>query len=266
MNTLRYSKLAQYLGQYSALAVAFSGGVDSTLLLKAAYDALGDRALAITIDGPMHHRRELDEARQLATIIGVRQTVLKLGWDDLPGLEDNPLDRCYRCKQAIITCCRRYLATVPGTWPLVEGSTTDDLKAHRPGRRALAELQVGSPLQACGWSKEMVRSASRELGLPTADKPAQSCLLTRFPHDMSLTVADLRRVETCEEQLHDLGYRLLRVRSIGDTARLEFAVDELATAQRPDRTEQIVSLCRQAGFTTVTIDPAGYCSGSMDQN
>ena len=256
-----YQRLITQLQQLGPLAVAFSGGVDSTLLLRAAHQATGGQVLAITVDGPMQFRSELAEARKLAARIGVQQLELPIGWHDLPGLATNPPDRCYHCKRFILSRCQKEL---PLGYQLCEGSTIDDLQAHRPGRRAVVELGVRSPLLEAGLGKADIRSISRQLALPTWDKPAQSCLLTRFPHDTLLAVADLQRVETCEEALHGLGFSMVRVRSLGTTARLEFIGEELAAAQLPAMTKKIVNVCNVAGFSVVLIDQAGYRSGSMD--
>lgn len=257
----RYHQLINHLRSMGPLGIAFSGGVDSTLLLKAAHDALGDRACAITINGPMHFRRELQAARELAQQLGVRQVELPIDWLELAELHSNPADRCYRCKRAILALCRSKL---PPGYQLCEGSTSDDLLTHRPGRRALEESGVRSPLQELGLEKAVIRSVSHQLGLATWDKPAQSCLLTRFPHDTPLTPVSLQRVEACEDALHDLGFKVFRVRSLGDLARLEFGAEDIQLAQHPASRSRLLELCRQAGFHEATIDPAGYRCGSMD--
>lgn len=256
-----YQQLTTHLSQLAPVAVAFSGGVDSTLLAKAAHDAAGDHAIAITVNGPMQLRRELLEARELAALIGIRQIELQISWQELVELHTNPDDRCYRCKRTILARCRNKL---PSGYQLCEGSTSDDLQAHRPGRRALEESGVKSPLQELGIGKLDIRSMSRHLGLPTWDKPAQSCLLTRFPHNTLITTESLQRVEACETALHQLDFKVVRVRSLGDLARLEFGADDLLQAQKPAIQTRILALCRQAGFREATIDPAGYRSGSMD--
>lgn len=256
-----YQQLIAHLQHLGPLAVAFSGGVDSTLLLQAAHAAGGDRVLAFTAQGPMHFQNELADARGLADRIGVPFQELHISWDELPELAMNPSDRCYLCKRVILTRC---LAELPPGYQLCEGSTSDDLHAHRPGRRAVMELGVRSPLLEVGLGKADIRSISRQLKLPTWDKPAQSCLLTRFPHHAALSPADLKRVETCEEALHRRGFRIVRVRSLGKLARLEFGSEELAKAQSPAMKETITALCQQAGFSELEIDPAGYRSGSMD--
>jgi len=263
-----YQQLITHLRSIGPLGVAFSGGVDSTLLAKAAHDALGDQAIAITINGPMQLRGELQAARELAAWIGIRQIELQLDWPDLPELHANPPDRCYHCKHTVLSRCLRQLASIAATgdtWKLIDGSNLDDLQAHRPGRRALQELAIGSPLAEFGFDKTEIRSLSRQLGLPGWDKPAQSCLLTRFPHAVPLTVADLKRVESCEEGLQVLGLRLVRARCLADTVRLELGQQELAAATAdPLLRKRIAAVCAAAGFSELAIDPAGYRSGSMD--
>lgn len=257
-----YKHLLDKLSQLGPMAVAFSGGVDSTLLLKAAHDAVGQDLLAITIVAPMHHRRELHESALVAADIGVRQILYPVQWDELPHLANNPRNRCYLCKKFIFALCLK-IAAEHHFKLLADGSTADDLLEHRPGAAALKELGVISPLQQSGWSKEMIRAASRMLKLPTADKPAQSCLLTRFPHDTLVTEEAMRRVELSEGALTDLGFRQIRVRSIGNLARLEFAPEQLEKADR--QLEQITGICTDAGFESLEIDPRGYCCGSMNQ-
>ncbi|MFA6822481.1 MAG: ATP-dependent sacrificial sulfur transferase LarE [Geobacter sp.] len=263
-----YQQLINHLSSRGPLGVAFSGGVDSTLLAKAAHDALGDRAIAITIHGPMQLRGELQAARELAKQIGIRQIELRLDWSELPELHTNPPDRCYRCKSSIITLCLRQLASLSDaghSWSLVDGSNLDDLQAHRPGRRALQELAVGSPLAELGFSKAHIRSVSRQLGLPGWDRPAQSCLLTRFLHDSPITDAELRRVESCEEELHSMGCRLVRARCLGDGVRLELGQQELAAVTaNPLLQKAIEEVFAKAGFSGVVIDSSGYRSGSLD--
>lgn len=264
----RYQQLIEHMRRSAPVAVAFSGGVDSALLLKAAHDALQKRALAITIDAPMQFRQELDDARTLATRLGVRQIELRLDWSALSDLHTNPEDRCYRCKRTILMHCLRQLALMSPSdqtaWTLVDGSNRDDQQVHRPGRRALAELGVRSPLAELGFTKADIRQLSRSLGLPSWDKPSQSCLLTRFPHGHLLTVGELQRVEASEARLRLLGLRIVRVRSLGSTARVELGHDELQAAHSLTIREAIIQACCTAGFAEAVIDPVGYRSGSMD--
>ena len=244
------------------VAVAFSGGVDSSLLLKVAHDTLGERCVAVTVDAPYHFRQELADAACLARQLGVIQLLIPFAPATIPNLMNNPTDRCYLCKKALLNLCRT--ALIPAPWSLVDGSTLDDQTAHRPGLRALKELGIRSPLAEAGFTKQDVRNLSLQLGLSSWEKPAQSCLLTRFPHDQTITEADLQRVEWCEQKIKALGFSMVRVRSVGTIARLEFEVGELAQARLPDLLDQIETICRATGFGEVLLDPLGYRSGSMD--
>ncbi|ACD96645.1 ATP-dependent sacrificial sulfur transferase LarE [Trichlorobacter lovleyi] len=260
---IHYQRLKAILTRSTPLAVAFSGGVDSTLLLKVAHDTLGDRCCAITIDAPYHFRQEQDDATRFARQIGVRHLIIPFAPASVPDLLNNPPERCYLCKQALLKDC---FVALPPHWNLADGSTCDDQKAHRPGSRALAELGVRSPLTEAGFSKQDVRLLSRQLELPDWDRPAQSCLLTRFPHHTDITPRALQQVEQAETAIKGLGFRVVRVRSLGTMARLEFEKGELAQAKLPGVCDQLEAICRNAGFTEVSLDPAGYRSGSMDQN
>lgn len=265
----KHQQLKELLAGTAPLAVAFSGGVDSTLLLKVAAEVLPESCCAVTVDAPYLFRQELAAATRLTCHLNVRHLMVPLTPELLPGLYRNPADRCYWCKNAMLTCC---LAAVTerlrheGNWTLVDGSIADDQYSHRPGRQALAERQIRSPLAEVGFDKAEVRALSNELGLPNWDKPAQTCLLTRFPHNLNITAADLKRVEQAEEGLLALGFSVVRVRSIGTLARVECAPGVLATACFPGMAEKIKVVCQTAGFSDVLIDPTGYRSGSMDQN
>lgn len=257
-----YEQLLTCIKQSGPMAVAFSGGVDSTLLLKAAHDSLGPDLLAITICAPMHHRQEIEDADSITKTLGVKHIQASIQWKRLGFLANNPSNRCYLCKKFIFSQCLQ-IAAEHNIKLLADGSTADDLQVHRPGALALKELGVISPLQQTGWSKVMIRSTSRRLDLPTADKPAQSCLLTRFPHDTLVTEEKMRQVELCEKALEKLQFSSIRVRSIGGHARVEVAHNQLAKAAI--QKDQITRICLNSGFETAEIDPDGYKSGSMDQ-
>lgn len=264
---IQYQRLKAILTRSTPLAVAFSGGVDSTLLLKVAHDTLGNRCCAITVDAPYHFRQELDDAARFARQIGVRHLIIPFDPAAVPDLFNNPPQRCYLCKQALLKDCFNALhALPPSHWNLADGSTCDDQKAHRPGSRALAELGVLSPLTEAGFSKQDVRLLSRRLELPDWDRPAQSCLLTRFPHHTNITPQALQQVEQTETAVRKLGFSVVRVRNLGAVARLEFEKEELAQAKLPEVRDQLEAICRKNGFAEVILDPAGYRSGSMDQN
>lgn len=259
----KYEQLKQILNQMGSVLVAFSGGVDSTLLLKVAADQLQERAAAITIEAPFHSRGELEEARRLAKEIGVRQIIYDASQLDLSELEDNPPERCYLCKRTIFTVCRTRAQENGFAW-LADGSNSDDLLDHRPGRRALQELGVRSPLQEAGLTKADIRALSREIGLPTWDKPALACLLTRFPHGSRITADRLRMVERCEEFLRGLGFGQLRVRAHEEIARIELEEGDLPRFLEKNLRAVVCDFFITAGFERVTLDLGGYRCGSMN--
>jgi uncharacterized protein len=254
-----YSRLIERIKGIGPAAVAFSGGVDSSLLVALARDAYGDAALALTVAAPQMARWELEEARRLAESLRVAHRVVDLPL--LPAIRDNPTDRCYLCKRALF---RELLsvAALAGMDRLLDGTNRDDLGEHRPGLRALRELGVLSPLADCGLTKAAVRALSRRLGLPTWDKPPYACLLTRLPHGTRVGEEVLRRIEAAERLLIDLGYRGVRVRTHGDLARIE-----IEPGQHPRLLTEagaIAGHLQRLGYRQVTLDLLGYRSGSMD--
>ncbi|MDK9716281.1 MAG: ATP-dependent sacrificial sulfur transferase LarE [Trichlorobacter sp.] len=266
-----YQRLQAILHHAAPLAIAFSGGVDSTLLLKVAHDTLGNNCAAITIDAPYHFRQEQEEARSFTQQQTLQRLIIPFDPATVPNLLNNPPDRCYLCKRALLQLCQKALTTHHlfqdnRHWTLADGSTLDDQTAYRPGSRAVTELRVRSPLAEAGFTKQDIRTLSKELGLASWDKPAQSCLLTRFPHATLITAERLQQVEWAEAEIKKLGFRVVRVRSVGTMAMLEFEKGELAQAILPTMLVQLETICTKAGFSEMVIDPAGYRSGSMDQN
>jgi len=247
-----------------SVMVAFSGGVDSTLLLKAAVDELQDRAIAITIQAPFHSRAELSEARQLAEEIGARQIVYDARQLDMGAIENNPPERCYICKQSIFSICRSIAGENGFSW-LADGSNSDDLDDYRPGRRALQELGVRSPLLEAGLTKTDIRELSRRLGLQTWNKPAMACLLTRFPHGARITEERLTMVENCEDFLRKIGFGQLRVRVHDETARIELEDADLVRFMDNKMRVAVCDYFHKEGFRRVTLDLEGYRCGSMNQ-
>ena len=257
-----YQRLQNILNRSAPLALAFSGGVDSTLLLKVAHDTLGANCVAITIDAPYHFRQELEDACCFTRQHAVQHLIIPFNPATVPNLMNNPTDRCYLCKQALLEMCRSALPSA--AWTLVDGSTLDDQTSHRPGSKALTELGVHSPLVEAGFTKQDIRMLSKQLGLSSWGKPAQSCLLTRFPHHTMITAERLQQVEWAETEIRKLGFSVVRVRSIGTRARLEFEKGELAQATLPRILDQLETIAIKAGFSEMALDPAGYRSGSMD--
>lgn len=259
----KYLELKSLLRRMGSVMVAFSGGVDSTLLLKVAFDELNQQAAAITIQAPFHSRSETSEAGRLAEAIGARQIVYDAQQLDLSAIENNPPDRCYLCKRTIFTICQTLARENGFSW-LTDGSNIDDLQDYRPGRRALQELGVRSPLQEAGLTKAEIRELSRRLGLQTWHKPALACLLTRFPYGAKITTDRLDMVESCEDFLRDLGFGQVRVRVHEDTARIELEQDDMARLLTREVRREVCDFFITSGFGRVTLDLEGYRCGSMN--
>ena len=229
-NTLyeKQAKLKELLLSYGNLAVAFSGGVDSTFLLQTAHDVLGDRALAVTAAPVFVPPRELQEAKDFCSSRGIQQIVIPAEALNIDSVRHNPPDRCYHCKHEIFGNILR-VAGENGISFVAEGSNTDDVGDYRPGMRAIRELGVKSPLLEAGLSKEDIRALSREMGLPTWDKPSFACLASRFVYGEQITDERLFMVDRAEQLLMDLGFRQFRVRIHGDLARIELLPEDLET-------------------------------------
>jgi uncharacterized protein len=247
------------------LLVAFSGGVDSSLVLASALRARGaDAVVAVTVTSPFHPASELELARRTAAILGARHVVLELDPLSDPELRANPPDRCYRCKRMVFMAMRD-LARDEGLDSLVDGSNADDDGDYRPGRRALEELGVRSPLREAGLGKPEIRELARALGIPAWDRPAQACLASRIPYGTELTTDVLRRVERAEQLVLALGLRTVRVRDHGDVARIEVDPDALACVVEPAARASVVAELKHLGYRYVTLDLEGYRTGSMNE-
>jgi uncharacterized protein len=261
----KLQQLKSVIKGLTSVLVAFSGGVDSTFLLKVCLDTLGsDNVLAVTAKSATYPERELNDAVRLAGMLGARHRIIESEELDIPGFSDNPPERCYYCKKELFGKLLD-IAHREGLNFVVDGSNFDDTGDFRPGMRAVRELGVRSPLKESGITKEDIRTMSKRMGLPTWDKPSFACLSSRFPYGEKITKEKLKRVARAEEVLRDLGFSQYRVRSHDDIARIEVESGEMSRFFDRDLREQVAHKIKQAGFSYVTLDLLGYRTGSMNE-
>lgn len=266
MNTgKKYSKLVEYMEKLGSVLVAFSGGADSSLILAAALDALGrERVLAATATSPIHPPGDLEEARRLAGDLGARWQVVETNEMENEDFLANPPDRCYHCKNELLAWMAG-LAEREGLARVVEGSNLDDLKDSRPGFRAVREAGVLSPLLEVGMTKKEIREAARERGVPSWNRPSDACLCSRIPYGEKITPDRLKRIYLAESVVKGLGVGTIRVRDHGDVARLEVMPDDMVKICRVENRDLISRELTALGFKFVTLDLAGYRTGSMNK-
>ncbi|MBD2197350.1 MULTISPECIES: ATP-dependent sacrificial sulfur transferase LarE [Calothrix] len=262
--TEKLERLKAIFAEMEQALIAYSGGVDSTLVAKIAYDVLGDRALAVTAVSPSLLPEELEDAKIQAATIGIPHQIVQTNEMDNPNYTSNPVNRCYFCKSELHDTLKP-LARELGYPYVVDGVNADDLHDYRPGIQAAKERGARSPLAEVGVSKMEVRQLSQELSLPWWDKPAQPCLSSRFPYGEEITVAKLQRVGRAEIYLRKLGLKNLRVRSEGDTARIELPPEQIKEFVLTTDLPQVVSAFQEFGFIYVTLDLEGYRSGKLNQ-
>jgi pyridinium-3,5-biscarboxylic acid mononucleotide sulfurtransferase len=264
MLTEKFEQLKALFEEMEQALIAYSGGVDSTLVAKIAYDALGDRALAVTAVSPSLLPEELEDAKIQAATIGIAHKIVQTHEMENPNYTSNPVNRCYFCKSELYDTLKP-LALELGYPYVVDGVNADDLHDYRPGIQAAKERGARSPLAEVGVTKVEVRQLSQQLGLPWWDKPAQPCLSSRFPYGEEITVAKLQRVGRAEIFLRKLGWQNLRVRSEGDTARIEFSPEQIKEFVLTTDLQKVVSIFQDFGFLYVTLDLEGYRSGKLNQ-
>ena len=261
--TAKLKQLQTILTGWGRVAVAFSGGVDSTFLLKAAHDCLGDNVIALTAVSCTLPKREREEAQNFCQREGVRQILCDPHEMEIEGFRNNLPDRCYHCKHSTFSLFRT-VAAKEGIAIVADGSNADDVGDYRPGMRAAAELGIQSPLRDAGLTKADIRALSRQWGLSVWDKPSAACLASRVAYGEAITEEKMNRIDQAEAFLQDLGFRQVRLRVHGDLARIETVPD--AFAPLLSHREEITAKCKALGFSYVTMDLTGYRTGSMNES
>lgn len=259
----KFESLVAHLEKLGKVAVAFSGGVDSSFLMAVAAMTLGDGAVGITVDSPALPRHELEDAGKVAALVGAAHVILHTEEIE-EEVRLNPVDRCYFCKKGEFGAIKEEAAR-RGIWHVLDGSNADDVHDYRPGTKARDEVRVASPLQELAMTKQEIRQFSKALALPTWDKPAYACLFSRIPYGTEIRREDLEKVEKSEKFLMDRGFRTVRVRCHGDLARIEVAPADRMKVLRDPLAGEIAAALKSFGFRFITVDILGYRMGSLNE-
>lgn len=259
----KLNSLKTFFTHAKTVAVAFSGGVDSTFLLKVAHEVLGDKAIAITLVANSFPERERSDATKFCKSEGIRQIEIEYNELDIPGFAENPVDRCYICKKQLFTMIKD-VAAKNGISIICEGSNMDDNGDYRPGLKAIKEMDIKSPLQLVCLTKQEIRNISKKYNLPTWDKPSLACLATRFVYGENITKEKLIMVGKAEQLLVDLGFKQMRVRLHGKIARIELLPADFEKFMQEEIRSKINDEFKRYGFSYVTLDIQGFRSGSMN--
>lgn len=260
----KFAQLKNILQNMQHVIVAYSGGVDSAFLLKIAVDVLGDNAYGVLAVSPTYPSREYEKAKDLADQMGAKLRIINTQEIEDENFVNNPVNRCYFCKSELFNKIT-VIAKKENMKNMVDGSNFDDLGDHRPGKKALKELHVRSPLQEAGLTKDEIRELSKRFGLPTWDKEELACLSSRFPYGEKIDIEKLRMVDEAENFLRDLGFRNIRARHQGKTMKIEVAPDDIKRFFEDNIREKVLHALKNIGYTYVTVDLEGYRRGSLNE-
>ncbi|MBN2804987.1 MAG: ATP-dependent sacrificial sulfur transferase LarE [Deltaproteobacteria bacterium] len=260
----KYNNLISYLKKLESVAVGYSGGVDSTFLLAASVEALGDKAIGVVGISETHSEREKKDAIEFSRKIGARLIFTKTNELEKESFYTNPVSRCYTCKETLFKNVIE-VAKKEGCLYILDGSNADDTGDYRPGINAAKELDVLSPLLELGFTKNEIRLLSKSMGLPSWDKPAFACLASRVPYGSVITSEKLSRIENSENDLFNMGFKQLRVRDYEELCRVEFLENDIPVVLEKERREAIVKSLKNRGYKFVTLDLEGFRTGSMNE-